>query len=170
MNPEEQSQIYQILYPRRQDIADAWSTLMTTLDPTLADTTDLNPKLLHATEQLLKSLMAEPFSAKPAQSIGVMLDMLDNVQPEDLLQIYELLARELVIGLTAEQIALLHPRVASLIGAVGVGCAIGKAERAKTFDMNAMSVMGHDLKTPINAITGFSKVILKGLPSSNNKT
>ena len=163
MNPEEQSQIYQILYPRRQDIADAWNALMTTLSPTLAETTDLNPKLLHATEQLLKLLIAEPFNAEPAQSIGAMLDALDNMQPDALLQIYELLARELVAGLTEEQIILLYPRVTSLIGAVGLGYSIGKAERAKTFDMNAMSVMGHDLKTPINAVTGFSKVILKGI-------
>lgn len=163
MNPEEQSQIYQTLYPRRQDIADAWNALMTTLSPTLAETTDLNPKLLHATEQLLKLLIAEPFNAEPAQSIGVMLDALDNMQPDAVLQIYELLGRELVAGLTEEQVMLLYPRITSLIGAVGLGYSIGKAERAKAFDMNAMSVMGHDLKTPINAITGFSKVILKGI-------
>ncbi|MBN2391475.1 MAG: HAMP domain-containing histidine kinase [Anaerolineae bacterium] len=163
MNPEEQLQIYETLYPRRQEIANAWGALMTTLNPTLAEAADLPPKLLHATEHLLKLLIAEPFDARPAQTIGAMLDLLDNVQPEALLQIYELLARELVAGLTAEQIALLYPRVTGLIGAMGVGCAIGKAERAKTFDMNAMSVMGHDLKTPINAITGFSKVILKGI-------
>jgi len=163
MNPEEQSQIYQTLYPRRQDIAAAWNALMTTLSPTLDEAADLHPKLLHATEHLLKLLVAEPFSAEPAQSIGVMLDVLDNVQPDALLQIYELLARELATGLTEEQVVLLYPRITSLIGAVGLGCSIGKAERAKTFAMNAMSVMGHDLKTPINAITGFSKVILKGI-------
>jgi len=163
MNPEEQSQIYHTLYPRRQDIANAWGALMITLNPTLAEAADLHPKLLHATEQLIKLLIAEPFDAEPAQTIGAMLDVLDNVQPEALFQIYELLARELVAGLTAEQTMLLYPRITGLIGAVGLGCCIGKAERAKTFDMNAMSVMGHDLKTPINAITGFSKVILKGI-------
>ncbi|MGC9394916.1 MAG: sensor histidine kinase [Anaerolineae bacterium] len=163
MNPEEQSQIYQTLYPRRQDIAAAWNALMTTLSPTLDEAADLHPKLLHATEQMVKLLVAEPFNAEPAQSIGVMLDVLDNVQPDALLQIYELLARELTAGLTEEQVVLLYPRITSLIGAMGLGCSIGKAERAKTFDMNAMSVMGHDLKTPINAITGFSKVILKGI-------
>lgn len=163
MNPEEQSEIFQILYPRRQEIADAWSKLMITLNPTLAEAADLNPKLLHATEQLLKLLIAEPFHAEPAQTVGAILDTLDNIQPDALLQIYELLAQEFTAGLTIEQIALLHPRMTHLIGALGVGCAVGKAERAKTFDMNAMSVMGHDLKTPINAITGFSKVILKGI-------
>ncbi len=163
MNSEEQSQIYQTLYPRRQDIADAWGKLMITLNPTLAEAADLNPKLLHATEHLLKLLIAEPFNAAPARTTGAWLDMLDNVQPEALLQIYELLAREFVAELTAEQIVLVYPRVTALIGAVGLGCAIGKAERAKTFDMNAMSVMSHDLKTPINAVTGFSKVILKGI-------
>ncbi len=163
MNSEEQSQIYQTLYPRRQDIANAWGTLMTTLNPTLAEAADLHPKLLHATEQLLKLLIAEPFNAEPAQTIGAMLDALDNMQPEALLQVYELLAREFIAGLTVEQTVLLYPRVTSLIGAVGIGCCIGKTERAKTFDMNVMSVMGHDLKTPINAVTGFSRVILKGI-------
>lgn len=163
MNPEEQAQIYQALYPRRQDIAAAWSALMITLNPTLAEAADLPPKLLHATEQLLKLLIAEPFRAEPAQTVGAMLDTLDNVQPEAMLRLYELLAREWVAGLSPELMALLYPRAISLMGAVGLGYCTSKAERAKTFDMNAMSVMGHDLKTPINAITGFSRVILKGI-------
>lgn len=163
MNSEEQSQIYQTLYPRRQAIADAWSALLTTLSPTFAEAADLHPKLLRATEQLVKLLIAEPFDAAPAQSIGAMLDALDNVQPEAILRIYELLARELVAELTEEQVIVLYPRITGLIGAVGLGYFTAKTERAKTFDMNAMSMMGHDLKTPINAITGFSKVILKGI-------
>jgi signal transduction histidine kinase len=163
MNPEEQSEIYQILYPRRQGITEAWNALLTTLSPTLAESPDLHPKLLRATEQLIRVLIAEPFSAETAHSIGAQLDVLDNMQPDALLQTYELLARELVVELTTEQIVLLYPRITSLIGALGLGYAASKAERAKTFDMNAMSVMGHDLKTPINAVTGFSKVILKGI-------
>ncbi|HOU12949.1 MAG TPA: histidine kinase dimerization/phospho-acceptor domain-containing protein [Anaerolineae bacterium] len=163
MNTEEQSHIYQVLYARRQDIAQAWLALMTQLSPTASEITDLQSILLKATDQLSKLLVAEPFIAEPAQKIGKTLESMDNLQPEALSQIYDMLARELVSELTAEYIAILYPRVVSLVGALSSGFYIGKAERAKTFDMNAMSMMGHDLKTPINAITGFSRVILKGI-------
>jgi signal transduction histidine kinase len=163
MNTEEQSQIYQVLYTRRQEITQTWLTLMAQLSPTASEISDLQSILLKATDQLIKLLVSEPFTAEPAQKVGKTLEGVDNLQTEALIQVYEVLARELVTGLTVEQIVLLHPRVVSLIGALSSGFFIGKAERAKTFDMNAMSMMGHDLKTPINAITGFSRVILKGI-------
>ncbi|HQE91594.1 MAG TPA: HAMP domain-containing sensor histidine kinase [Anaerolineae bacterium] len=163
MNTEEQAQIYQVLYARRYEIAQAWLTWITQLNPITAEMTDLSSILLKATEQLIQWLVAEPFTAEAAQKVGQTFEGIDNLQPEALLQVNDMLARELVSGLTAEQIVMLHPRVVSLIGALDSGFFIGKAERAKTFDMNAMSMMSHDLKTPINAITGFSRVILKGI-------
>ncbi len=163
MNTEEQAQIYQTLYARRQDIAHAWMTLMTELSPAATESADLQTTLLRTTDQLIKLLVSEPFTAEPAQQIGKALESVDNLQPEALLQIYALLDRELTAELTVEQITLLHPRLVSLIGALGSGFYMGKAERARAFNMNAMSMMGHDLKTPINAITGFSRVILKGI-------
>jgi len=163
MNTEEQAQIYQTLYARRQDIAHAWMTLMTELSPTAGEIADLQASLLKATDQLIKLLVSDPFTAEPAHQIGKAIESTDNLQPEALLQIYTLLARELTADLTVEQIAMLHPRVVSLVGALSSGFYMGKAERAKALNMSVMSMMGHDLKTPINAITGFSRVILKGI-------
>ena len=163
MNTKEQSKIYQVLHPRRQAITDAWLATITKISATASEIPDLPAQLLKATEQLVALLLSEPFDAHPAQKIGEALEILDNLQPESLIQVHETLARELVAGLPPEQIAALQLRVVGLISALNVGFFVGKAKRAKTFDTNAMSRMGHDLKTPINAITGFSRVILKGI-------
>ncbi len=163
MNTEEQSQIYQVLYTRREEITQAWQALMTELLPTATEIAELPTVLQEATEQLLKLLVAEPFNAEPVQQVGKMLEKMDNLQPDALQQICDVLARQFIGGLTTDQIALIYPRVVSLIGALCSAFFIARAERAKAFDMSAMSTMGHDLKTPINAITGFSRVILKGI-------
>lgn len=163
MNTEEQSHIYQTLHPRRQAIADAWHTLIVELSPTANELPDLPADLLKATESLTTLLISQPFDARPARQIGEKLEALDNLQPESLIQIQNMLARELTTGLTEAQVAALQPRIVALVGALGAGFFVGKTERAKTFDTSAMSLMGHDLKTPINAVTGFSRVILKGI-------
>ena len=163
MNTEEQSQIYQVLHPRRQQIADVWHASIIEISPTANELPDLPAELLQAVERLTTLIIAEPFDARPAQKIGEKLELLDNLQPESLIQMQEVLARELAGGLMPTQIAALQPRIVGLLSALSTGFFVGKAERAKTFDTSAMSLMGHDLKTPINAVTGFSRVILKGI-------
>ena len=163
MNTEEQAKIYQVLHPRRQAIADVWYALIKEISPTADELPDLATELLKATEQLITLIISEPFDVQSAQKIGEKLEALDNIQPEGLIQIQEMLARELTTGLTPAQIVELQPRTIGLLSALNAGFFVGKAERAKEFDTSAMSLMGHDLKTPINAITGFSRVILKGI-------
>ena len=163
MDTEVQAQIYETLYTRCDDIVQAWLEQLKNLIPMPLNVAELRPRLRKLTEQMIARLVAEPFDPTPLQESCMQFDITDNLQPEALLKIQMTLAHELLNGLPATSCVELQSRLAGVLGAFLSGLFIGRADRVKRFDMNAMSKMGHDLKTPINAITGFSRVILKGI-------
>ena len=169
MSIAELSEIHQILAGRSQTIAQAWRNALLTQSPISLEEAQLNAHFEDFTEQLITLLTAESFSTSDSsfisdvQALGGVLESVDNLQPEDVVEIQTTLAQELVKGLTPEQCAILLPRIVSVLTALEAAFFVSKAHNAKRFDMDAMSKMGHDLKTPINAITGFSRVILKGI-------
>lgn len=163
MNITELSEIHTILQNHNRDTARAWMDALTTLTPVTLDVTQLRARFEGFVDRLTTLMVSEPFTPGPAQEVGAALDMLENFQSKDLVKVQEVLAGELVKGLSPEQVVLLLPRMVAVLSELENGVFIGKANRAKRFDMESMSKMGHDLKTPINAITGFSRVILKGI-------
>jgi len=167
MDTAEQLEIYQSLRARVQAIARAWFDMLTQLTAVSLNAEQLMPRLEEYVERLTSLLISEPFNPDVAQSaaqdVGKGLDVVDNLQPKDIVKIQECLASELMEGLPVEQAVALQPRVVGVLAALEAGFFMGKMQRAKLFDMESMSKMGHDLKTPINAITGFSRVILKGI-------
>lgn len=114
-------------------------------------------------DNLIALLASESFDARPAYDLGLALEAIDSCQPGDLQTLQEVLAAELTTGWPAMRPSDFDRRVQSALFALGTGFFAGKAQRAKQLDMSAMSRMSHDMKTPINAITGFSRVILKGI-------
>jgi signal transduction histidine kinase len=163
MNTTEQSEVYQTLYDRRQEIAQAWFEALEQLTPVAIENAKLLTQLETHSERLIEILVSDPFDAAAAQQIGAALDAVDNLQPDAVGTLQRRLAQQLTQGLSDAQIVRLYPRLVETLSAMTTGFFIGKANRAKTFNMSAMSRMGHDLKTPINAVTGFSRVILKGI-------
>ncbi len=163
MSTDEQVEIYQHLQGRCEEIAQVWLDALVQSAPVTLDVQQLKPRLKEALESVVGLLMSEPFNSAPAQEIGATLDVLDNFASKDVNHLQQVLAGELVRGLSADQVVTIFPQVISIISDLTAGFCIGKVQRAKRFDMEAMSKMGHDLKTPINAITGFSRVILKGI-------
>lgn len=163
MNTEEQADIYQALTARRQNIAARYFDLIAEANPTAHEISTTRTTLQAGIDQIITLLIAEPFNAELAQRIGVNLEKLGNLQPKNLINIQTMLTQELTTDLTPAHTTILQPRIASLLCAMTVGFFAEKAERAKVFNTTAMSMMGHDLKTPINAVTGFSRVILKGI-------
>ncbi len=160
---EGHKEIYETLAQRRDEIARAWHQAVIQASPLPLDTHEVYQQFVEDTERLLKALVADPFNPVPIQEIGRSLDFMDNFQPKSVLRVFEVLATQLTSQLSPEQCTALQLRLIRAFNALATGFFIGKAERAKRFDMEAMSRMGHDLKTPINAITGFSRVILKGI-------
>ncbi len=155
--------IYQSLYARRQEIAHAWLALLQSISPIRFDIDEHLGDFTEHVGVLITTMTASDFDPSAAIKVGEQLVVLDNFQLPALLEVLRLLSGELLQGLTEEETLLLQPRLIESLGACIAGYFFGKAAREKRFNMDAMSKMGHDLKTPINAITGFSKVILKGI-------
>lgn len=163
MNTTELSEIHKVLQSHQQEIADAWMDALMSLTPVSLDVSQLRARFEGFVDRLASLLVSEPFTPGSAQEVGVALDMLENFQSKDMVKVQEVLASGLVKGLSPEQTLALLPRIVAVLSELESGFFTGKANRAKRFDMESMSKMGHDLKTPINAITGFSRVILKGI-------
>ena len=163
MSETERSQVQEVLEERRAAIARAWFEKLDALSAVNLDAKDWLPRLEAFTDELIATLTAEPLDTAKAQEVGVALEEVDNLQPDQIVEMQTTLGAAFSAEVPAEVMPWLQPRLVSVLGAFLTGFFTGKAERAKRFDMDAMSDMGHDLKTPINAITGFSRVILKGI-------
>lgn len=97
-----------------------------------------------------------------AQASGVTLAGFPDAQPEDCSAVQQVLG-DYVARHAAAHLADVMPRCVTLLAEMGAGFYKERGRRAARFNMDVMSHMGHDLKTPINSIVGFSKVILKGI-------
>ncbi|MBN2003555.1 MAG: HAMP domain-containing histidine kinase [Anaerolineae bacterium] len=163
MSTDDQLEIYRHLQGRCAEIAQVWLEALTQSASAALDVQQLTPRLVETVERIVGYIFSEPFNSAPAQDIGVNLDVLDNLLSKDMSRLQQVLANALVSGLSAEQVLMIFPRIIGVMSDLTAGFYVGRSQRAKRFDMEAMSKMGHDLKTPINAITGFSRVILKGI-------
>ncbi len=163
MNGTELAQIEEHLVGRVEEIASDWLGLINSLSPVAPERDATLARLEEFTDALIRQLVSEPFRPEGARKIGSALEAWDNWATDSITQICAFLAEQLPRGLSPEQQAVLQPRVTMLLVSLTQGFFISKAERARQFGMSAMSKMGHDLKTPINAVTGFSRVILKGI-------
>ncbi len=113
-------------------------------------------------ERVLPLLTGATWDAGNAQAAGSDLAHFPDAQPEDWVALQKTLGESLASQSVASGLALL-PRLASVLAEIGAGFYKERARLAARFNMEAMSHMGHDLKTPINSVIGFSKVILKGI-------
>lgn len=145
-----------------REVADAWLTALSAADPLLV-TDPVRETITEAARDLVDLLDREPFDPAPAQAVGARFEGLDGLQSRDLQEIQTAAFRALAAGMATEDQGERQARIGSLLFALGCGFFVTKAQHASRFNVSAMSRMGHDLKTPINAITGFSRVILKGI-------
>lgn len=151
------------LVGRQADIVQAWLSALGRCDPTLQDLDELTPRLEQVTDVLIDSLVADTFTPDTVREAAITLQALDALQPKALHLMQEALASSLIASVDQAEALILWPRVAAALWALEAGLFVGKAQRIARFDVSAMSKLSHDLKTPINAITGFSRVILKGI-------
>ncbi|MGC9346814.1 MAG: sensor histidine kinase [Anaerolineae bacterium] len=142
-------------------LVQAWCEVLIDVNPILAST-EVRSRVERSVANLLDLLAVTPFDPDPARELGASLEMLDSFRPEDLQTLQETLMASFVDSSLPDRRPPLL-RMSRLLFALGAGFYIGKTRRAKALDMSAMSKMSHDLKTPINAITGFSRLILKGI-------
>jgi PAS domain S-box-containing protein len=121
MDAADRSQLLQVLHRRRDEIADGWYQALTGNSFILPGTTVVHQHIVELTERAIALLSAEVFERHRARAIGVDLARLPYVQPDILGTTQEVLARQLVEGLDADQIVALRPRLAALLGELGAG-------------------------------------------------
>ncbi|MBN1487546.1 MAG: HAMP domain-containing histidine kinase [Anaerolineae bacterium] len=163
MSSVEQSELRNSLQSRRTEIADKWYTMVSQVSPLPIESGKVRVHLALLTDQFLELLVAETFECDVARDIGANLYALGDTQPEDIAKIQQGLAEQVTDTLSAVQIAALQPRLIAVLSEMAIGFLAEKSRQTTRFNTAAISKMGHDLKTPINSITGFSRVMLKGI-------
>ena len=119
--PVDRARLLELLLGRRDTIARRWQGAIarTSFVPLRSD--DARAQLVGLTEQAIRVLLGEAFDRAAAEAIGAALVDLHYVHPEALGETQQVLAEELLDGLPAEQVAALHPRLATLLGRVAAG-------------------------------------------------
>jgi signal transduction histidine kinase len=121
MNTGEGPQLRQVLQARCQAIAASWYNAIARTGYVPFDAAQVRQRLVELTAAVVTLLLAEPFEHERAQAIGASLASLHYVQPEALGRTQEVLGQELLAGLPADQVAMLQPRLATLLGGVAAG-------------------------------------------------
>ncbi len=134
----------------------AWHTILAQASPLHLEAQAMCDALAGQTLTLLAA--AAVFEAG---ALGTTLADLDGVQVQHFTQLQVALG-EVCDGIAPAALARFQAELAA-------GFYLRKAAAARQYNMDAATMMGHDLKTPINAITGFSKVILKGIDGPINE-
>ncbi|MBN1248289.1 MAG: HAMP domain-containing histidine kinase [Anaerolineae bacterium] len=145
-----------------QRVADAWYIAVTGINPWLS-TDNVREQVHTMTVALVAVLARDTLDLQPVLQLGQELEALDTLQPQDIQAVQECLLQALADALPVDVWQNQQRRIASVLFALAVGMYTGKSRRVAKFNVAVTSQMGHDLKTPINAITGFSRVMLKGI-------
>jgi len=116
-----QSQLLQTLQSRRDRIVESLHEALARSSSIPPGEADTRQRLTELTTQAIALLITEPFERHQAEAIGASFVRLRYAQAESLGHIQEVLARELVEGLPAEQAAGLQPRLAALLGGIAAG-------------------------------------------------
>lgn len=151
MTPEAQGQGVLIDAEQREALGAAWREILSQATPLVEDAEARLTELLDQTLPLPNA----------AQALGAGLAAIPELQTAHFVAMQARLAG--LVGATAPAESL-----GRFLAELAAGFYLAKAEAARRFNMDAATKMGHDLKTPINAITGFSKVILKGIDGPIN--
>jgi len=122
MNAADRSQFLRTLHARRETIAESWYKALASTNSFIPlKAGKVRRHLVELTEQAIALLLTEPFEHGQAREIGAALARLHYVQPEALGRTLEVLARQLVQGLPADQAVVLQPRLAALLGGLATG-------------------------------------------------
>lgn len=151
----------EILHSRETIIADHWYEAIAPLVPGL-NVAEAWRYLAEQARQVI-NLLAEPFEREKAEAIGEALAR--DISPEApmLGATQEVLARQLVEGLPAEEIMALYPLIVELLSGLATGFVRENTRYVKTLRRRFLSTTSHDMRALLSAIIGFSRVILKGI-------
>jgi PAS domain S-box-containing protein len=121
MDTEARLRVYQALTRRRHAIADAWYKAIARTSFAPLKASEVRQRLIESTEWAIALLLADSFEHRRAEAIGASLADVHYLEFEALGRTQEVLARQLLQGLSADQVVDLQPRLAALLGGVADG-------------------------------------------------
>ncbi|MBN1815638.1 MAG: HAMP domain-containing histidine kinase [Anaerolineae bacterium] len=150
------------LQSRKETITSRWYD---GLAPSIAehDAAEVKAQLAEWTEVILTLLLSEPLKREIARAVGEALVRDISPKPAILGKTQEVLAQQIVADLPAEQVAVLLPRLTEVLAEVATGFAQEKDRLVQTMRRKFLSTTSHDMRSPLNAIIGFSRIIMKGV-------
>jgi signal transduction histidine kinase len=150
------------LQSRKETIASRWYD---GLAPSIAeiDAAEVKAQLAEWTEVILTLLLSEPIKRQVARAVGEALVRDISPKPVILGTTQEILAQQIVADLPAEQVAVLLPRLTEVLAELATGFAQAKDHLVQTMRRKFLSTTSHDMRSPLNAIIGFSRIIMKGV-------
>ncbi len=151
----------EILHRRQESIANRWFEAIAPLAPTL-NVAEARAYLAEWTREAV-NLLSEPLDRARAQAIGEALARAISPEASVLGISQQVLAAQFAEGLSPEQVARLYPLITTFLGELATGFIRENARYIKTLRRQFLSTTSHDMRAPLNAIMGFSRVILKGI-------
>jgi PAS domain S-box-containing protein len=121
MDTSERLGLATALYSRQDLVVEHWYKAIMQTSYVSFDSAQIRAYLADWTAQIIDLLTAEPFDRDRAVAIGTALANLHYLQPEALDHTQVILARQLVAGLSPEQIVAVQPNLGSLLAGVASG-------------------------------------------------
>lgn len=120
-------------------------------------------RVLSLADEAMHLITADTMDEGQVQQLGAALFELGSPVPEAAVDIQTAWLTETLKMVSQEPLTERVQRISRLGGQLALGFWSAYSETMCTFDKASIKRMRHDLKTPLNSITGFSKVILNGI-------
>jgi signal transduction histidine kinase len=146
----------------QETIASHWCEALMRATPDLV-ATEVMPHLTVLTQQITYLLLAESLDREKGRAIGKALARDVSPGAQILGRTLEVLAQRFNGDVPIEQAATLQPRLAGLLSELAVGFIQEKEVYISALQGQFLSATSHELRSPLNAVIGFSRVILKGV-------
>lgn len=150
-----------------QRLAERWHRVLAAAGPEpLSDETEVRVHAL--AEQAMRLLALGASDAHRARQLGSALYEIGGAVPDVTPELQEAWLTVALETLPADQRSEKQPVLIRLGGELALGYWSAYLNTRCVSDAASVQRLRHDLKTPINSITGFSKVILKGIDGPIN--
>lgn len=123
MNAPQCSRLRQTLWDRREAITAAWYDALRQghMNYAALGADDVYRRLAALVDQVIALLLAESVDSDRARAIGAAIADLHYLQPTALGRTQQVLAQQLVAGLSPDHVGTLYPRLAALLGDIAIG-------------------------------------------------
>jgi signal transduction histidine kinase len=150
------------LQNRRAPIAAQWYDAIATDIPDLNDA-DVKVQLENWVRQTATLLSQKTPEWGMAQAVGETIAREVSSKARVLGKTQEVLARQFAKDLAGERLVALVPRLSRLLGELATGFVDEQAKHVQTMRRKFLSTTSHDMRSPLNAVIGFSRIIVKGV-------